>query len=169
MPATRTGSPGTPASRFGSIPTRRASSAASRSVGVFRPTPGAYDLVFDTPKRHGAPGPFTFRFWVNDTTPPTVRLLSRSVPVRGRLPLVVRDGGSGVDPQSLLALVDGHYRPLVYRPSTGRVDVVLGRKVARGRHRLVFSVADCQETKNNEDNSRTLPNTRRPLDDFTVR
>ena len=137
-------------------------------VGVFRPGPGAYDLVFDTPKRR-APGPFTFRFWVNDTKPPTVRLLSRAVTRGGLLPLVVRDGGSGVDPQSLLALVDGHYRTLLYRPSTGRVEVVLGHKVARGRHRLVFSAADWQETKNNEDNSRTLPNTWRLSTTFTVR
>ena len=106
---------------------------------------------------------------MNDTKPPTVRLLSRAVTRGGLLSLVVRDGGSGVDPQSLLALVDGHYRTLLYRPSTGRVEVVLGHKVARGRHRLVFSAADWQETKNNEDNSRTLPNTRRLSTTFTVR
>ena len=50
---------------------------------------------------------------------------------------------------------------LVYRPATGRVEIVLGRNIARGRHRLVFSVADYQETKNNENASGTLPNTRR--------
>ena len=139
------------------------------AVGVFRPAPGAYDLVFDTPSGYGAPGPFTFRFWVNDTTPPTARLLARSVPVRGRLPLVVRDRGSGIDPLSLLALVDGHYRPVVYRPATGRVDIVLGANIARGRHRLVFGVADYQETKNNENAAGTLINTRRLTASFTVR
>ena len=136
-------------------------------VGVVRPNPGTYDLVFDTPTGR-APGPFAFRFWVNDTTPPTVRLLGRTVAKGGRLPLLVRDAGSGVDPQSLLALVDGHYRPLAYRPSTGVAEVILGRKVARGRHSLVFSAADWQETKNNE-NSRTLANTRRISATFTVR
>jgi subtilisin family serine protease len=137
-------------------------------VGVFRPGAGAYDLVFDTPRAR-APGPFTFRFWVNDTTPPTARLLERSVPTRGRLPLVVHDRGSGVDPLSLLALVDGHYRPLLYRPSTGRVEVVLGQKVSSGRHTLVFSVADWQETKNNENAAGALINTRRLATTFTVR
>ena len=36
------------------------------AVGVFRPAPGPYDLVFDTTSRRAA-GPFAFRFWV--TTP----------------------------------------------------------------------------------------------------
>jgi subtilisin family serine protease len=136
-------------------------------VGVFRPNPGAYDLVFDTP-RGRAPGPFTFRFWVNDTTPPTARLLARSVRKGGRLALVVHDRGSGVDPLSLLALVDKHYRPILYRPSTGRVEVVLGRKLTRGRHTLELSVADYQETKNNENAAGTRVNTRRLSATFSV-
>ena len=41
--------------------------------------------------------------------------------------------------------------------------------IARGRHRLVFSVADYQETKNNENASGTLINTRRLTASFTVR
>ena len=56
--------------------------------------------------RHRQPpraGPFTFRFWVNDTSPPAVRLLTRTV-TRGKLLLLsVRDRGSGVDPSTLLA------------------------------------------------------------------
>jgi hypothetical protein len=137
------------------------------AVGVFRPNPGAYDIVFDTPSGR-SPGPFTFRFWVNDTTPPTARLLAHAVPKGARLPLVVGDRGSGVDPQSLLALVDGHYHPIVYRPASGRVEVELGR-LTRGRHRLFLSVADYQETKNNENASGTLMNTRRLSATFTVR
>jgi len=137
------------------------------AVGVFRPNPGTYDIVFDTP-RHRSPGPFTFRFWLNDTTPPSAKLLTHAVAQGARLQLVVHDRGSGVDPESILALADGHSRRIVYTPATGRVEVVLG-SLARGRHRLVFSVADYQETKNNENNSATLPNTRRLRETFVVR
>ena len=45
-------------------------------VGAIAPALGAYDVVFDTPA--GAhPGKFTFRVWMNDVTPPTVRVLTR--------------------------------------------------------------------------------------------
>jgi subtilisin family serine protease len=136
-------------------------------VGVFRPAPGAYDLVFDTSSRRLA-GPFTFRFWVNDTAPPSVRLSARSVRPGAPLRLVVRDRGSGVDPQSLLARVDGRVRRVLYQPAGGRVEVQL-RGIDRGRHTLLFTAADYQETKNTEDASTTLPNTRHLSATFTVR
>ncbi len=140
---------------------------ATPAVGVFRPNPGTYDVVFDTP-RGRSPGPFTFRFWLNDTTPPSARLVTHVVTRGARLGLVVHDRGSGVDPESLLAMIDGHSHRIVYAPATGRVQVVLGR-VTRGRHRLLFSVADYQETKNDENDSATLPNTRRLSTTFVVR
>ena len=135
-------------------------------VGVFRPTAAAYDLVFDTTSRLVA-GAFTFRFWVNDTAPPTVRLLSHSIRRDRPLRLRVTDRGSGVDPSSLAALVDGGYRRVRYLPSRRTVEV-LGA-FARGRHRLVLTVADYQETKNNENAAGTLPNTRRLRATFAVR
>jgi subtilisin family serine protease len=134
-------------------------------VGVFRPGPGTYDLVFDTGTRPVA-GPFTFRFWVNDTSPPVARLLSRTVRAGAPLRLTVRDRGSGVDPTSLIARVDRRFRRVLYRGA--RVQVPLGR-LGRGRHTLVFLVADYQETKNTEDASKTLPNTRRLVTTFFVR
>jgi subtilisin family serine protease len=136
-------------------------------VGVFRPARGAYDVVFDTSSRRAA-GPFRFRFWLDDTRPPTVRLVSRSVRAGGPLRLVVRDAGSGVDPQSLQAQVDGRTRSLLYDPRTGRVQIRLGG-LARGRHKLLFVAADYQETKNTEDASKTLPNTRRLSATISVR
>jgi subtilisin family serine protease len=136
-------------------------------VGVMRPLPGTYDLVFDTRSRRLA-GRFAFRFWVNDTSPPTVRVATRSIGSGDRLRLLVTDRGSGVDPSSMLALVDGHARSVLYRPTTGRVEIVV-KRLARGRHRLEFAVADYQETKNNENSSRTLPNTRRLVTTFAVR
>jgi hypothetical protein len=121
--------------------------------------------VFDTGTRRVA-GPFTFRFWVNDTTPPVARLLSRTVRAGAPLRLTVRDRGSGVDPTSMTARVDGRLRRVLYRGA--RVRVQLGR-LGRGRHTLVFLVADYQETKNTEDASKTLPNTRRLVTTFFVR
>jgi subtilisin family serine protease len=136
-------------------------------VGVFRPTRGAYDLVFDTPSRRQA-GRFTFRFWVGDTNPPRVRLLTRSVGRGGRIALRVTDRGSGVDRASLVAQVDGKARRIAYSPSRGLATIQLG-VLGTGRHRLVFTAADYQETKNNENAASTLPNTRRLVTTFTVR
>jgi hypothetical protein len=135
-------------------------------VGVFRPEPGAYDLVFDTGSRRVA-GAFIFRYWVNDTTPPSARLLTRTVRSGAPVRLTVRDRGSGVDPTSMLARVDRRYRRVLLG-ANGRVEVLVGR-LAPGRHSLLFIVADYQETKNTEDASKTLPNTRRYSATFVVR
>jgi hypothetical protein len=135
-------------------------------VGVFRPARGAYDLVFDTAGRR-LTGRFTFRFWVDDTTPPAVRLLTRTAR-GGRVVLRVTDRGSGVDASTLLVQVDGRYRRIVYAPGKGRAQVVLGR-LGRGRHRLVFTASDRQESKNNENAGATLGNTRRYAATFSVR
>ena len=136
-------------------------------VGVFRPTPGRYDLVFDTPSRRSA-GTFTFRFWVNDTTPPSARLMTPAVSPGHRLRLLVGDRGSGVDSSSLLAEVDGTSAGSSTRPRAARYR---WHSLAwqSGRHRLVFYVADDQETKNTENEHLALPNTRRLVTTFVVR
>jgi subtilisin family serine protease len=136
-------------------------------VGVFRPAPGAYELVFDTASRRAA-GRFTFRFWLDDTSPPAVRLLTRSAARGGRLALRVTDRGSGVDPSSLVATIDRRPHRIVYTPASGRVRVDLDT-LGAGRHRLVFTASDYQETKNNENAASVLPNTRRLATTFTVR
>jgi subtilisin family serine protease len=132
----------------------RPSDGSHRLVaGVVFPLPGVYEVVFDTPL-HGHPGPFTFRFWQNDVTPPSVRLLG----VRGRvLDVAVTDAGSGVDATSLTVRVDGRLTSGTY--ANGRVQIPLG-DLGRGRHALDLSVADYQETKNMEDVPLVLPNTR---------
>ena len=48
------------------------------------PAAGSYDIVFDTPAAAGG-RPFTFRFWIDDVTPPTVRLVSASARRGGNL------------------------------------------------------------------------------------
>jgi subtilisin family serine protease len=126
------------------------------AVGAVLPKPGAYDFVFDTPA--GAkPGPFTFRFWVDDTTPPRVRVL-KSTP--GALRLGVTDAGAGVDPGSIDVGVDGRVRTFSF--SHGVLTV---RGLKRGAHAVTVVVADFQESKNMEDVGPVLPNTRR----FTAR
>ncbi len=125
-------------------------------VAVDLPERGAYDLVFDTPSRARA-GAFRFRFWIGDTTPPSVRLLSHRA-VRGKLTLRVADAGSGVDPGSLTAAVRGK-RVVAYSPETGRA-VIDVRGLRPGRHQLVFSASDYQEAKNMENVARIRPNTR---------
>jgi hypothetical protein len=122
-------------------------------AGAVLPAPGLYDVVFDTPPNARA-GSFRFRFWVNDVSPPTVRVRS----VRGGfLEVAVSDGGSGVDPQSLQALVDGKGAAVTYRAGAARVPV---ESLSAGRHALTFTASDYQETKNMEDIAGILPNTR---------
>jgi subtilisin family serine protease len=128
------------------------------AAGAILPVAGTYDVVFDTPSAARA-GPFRFRFWVNDTTPPRARLVSPSVSRRGTVAVVVSDGGSGVDPASLDARVDGRTVDVAYDGPTGRALIRLPARFGSGRHRLELHVSDYQETKNTEDVAQILPNT----------
>ena len=127
-------------------------------AGAVRPIPGSYDIVFDTPA--GAkPGAFTFRLWIGDRAPPNIRLVS--LPVQGQpLRLAITDAGSGVDPSTLLATVDGSRRTIRYSLRTHRATVGI-TGLRRGTHSLVVVASDFQETKNMEDVAGVLPNTRR--------
>jgi subtilisin family serine protease len=120
-------------------------------AGAERPVPGAYDVVFDSPRVGSR---FTFRFWINDRTPPTARLLSTA---RGAVLVRVADGGAGVDPRSLRATVDGRSVAVKLSGAVARVNL---SETGAGTHRLVFSVSDYQETKNTENTAGVLPNTR---------
>jgi subtilisin family serine protease len=125
-------------------------------VAAIAPLPGAYDIVFDTPD--GAkPGKFTFRVWVNDTTPPKVRLLTRSVPRGAPLRLAITDSGSGVDPHSIALTIDSGHPPYSFGRSILRIPT--GRLTA-GTHTLKLVVSDYQEAKNMENVGPILPNTR---------
>jgi len=131
-------------------------------VGVVRPGPGVYDVVFDTPPRARSGG-FRFRYWQGDTTPPTTRILG----VRDRvLHIAVRDRGSGVDPTSLGARIDGDPVPVSFTAGEARISVA---GLSGRRHTLTLSVADYQETKNMENVGRVLPNTRTLRTTFLVR
>ena len=132
---------------------------------MIAPASRMYDVVFDTHSRATA-GPFTFRLWINDTAPPTAKLLTSTVTGSGRLVVAVNDAGSGVDPTSLAALVDNSKARLSY--ATGRVSVELNG-LAKGKHTLLLTVSDFQETKNMETFGGILPNTRVYRATFAVR
>jgi subtilisin family serine protease len=117
-------------------------------AGVDVPAAGAYDIVFDTRSAAQA-GPFTFRYWVNDVSPPKVHL----APGRGKITITATDIGSGFDPSSVTVRVDGREA----KPSVrGGVVTVSAKK---GRHSLVVQASDYQEAKNMENVPPILPNT----------
>jgi hypothetical protein len=136
-------------------------------VGVIRPNAGSYDVVFDSVSPRDA-GRFTFRFWIDDTTPPAIRLLRHVVASGSALRLALVDRGSGVDPGSIRVLVDGHRRRVSYLAGVSRATIAV-RGLTRGRHRLLVAASDYQEAKNMEDVPRILPNTRRFAATFVVR
>jgi subtilisin family serine protease len=118
-------------------------------AGVVLPAPGAYDIVFDSRSRAAA-GPFRFRFWRNDTVPPRLRLVSAS---HERIVVSVTDSGSGVDPRSLSATVDGRSASVRFANDK------LTFGAAAGTHQIVVSASDYQELKNMEDVAKIKPNT----------
>jgi subtilisin family serine protease len=134
-------------------------------AGALSPRAGDYGIVFDSPRASGA-GRFKFRYWVNDVTPPTIRLTSKTIAHGGRVVLTATDKGSGIYPPSIAASVDGETVGATY--ARGRVLVsTLG--LGPGTHRLQLHVSDYQETRNTENVSRILPNTRFFTATFRIR
>jgi subtilisin family serine protease len=126
------------------------------AAGAILPAAGAYDVVFDSPSAARA-GAFAFRFWINDSTPPTVALKTKRVKRGARLVLTATDRGSGVDPASLVVLVDGKERRGSVAGGKVRVQTAA---FAKGSHTLRLQVSDYQETRNMENVGSILPNTR---------
>jgi hypothetical protein len=126
------------------------------AAGALRPARGRYDVVFDS-RTASTAGRFAFRFWVDDVTPPAVRLLTRTVGRGGSFRLRLTDRGSGVDPASRIVTVDGRPRA---SSVTGGVLRVPATGLAPGAHVLRVRVSDYQETRNTENVARILPNTR---------
>jgi hypothetical protein len=135
------------------------------AAGALSPAPGSYGVVFDSPTRSSA-GRFTFRFWVNDVTPPRLRVPNRSVRAGARLRILASDAGSGIYGRSLVVSVDG---ARVESRIRGGVIAVDTDGMARGRHRLRVRLSDVQETKNTENVAGVLPNTRTLTTTFSVR
>ena len=136
------------------------------AAGAIAPTPGSYDVVFDSGSSAGA-GAFTFRLWLDDRAPPSVTLPSRTV-VRGKpLVVVLRDAASGVDPASIRVTVDNR-APTAVRFQSGRIAIPTAG-LGVGRHGLRVEAADFQETRNMENVRGVLPNTRQVRTTFVVR
>jgi subtilisin family serine protease len=124
--------------------------------GAILPAAGSYDVVFDSPSAERA-GAFSFRYWVNDVTPPAVRLKARTVRLGQDLVVTAGDRGAGVDPASLVVRVDG--RELLARHAAGTIRIPT-EGLRRGRHALRLQISDYQESRNMENVARILPNTR---------
>ncbi len=135
------------------------------AAGALSPLAGEYAIVFDSATAAGA-GRFTFRFWIDDVTPPTLLLRDRMVKRGDPLRVAATDAGSGIYGQSIRAAVDGGSTSATFARGIVRVPTV---GLAPGRHRLRLRVSDYQETKNTENVARILPNTRTLTATFTVR
>ena len=135
------------------------------AAGALAPLPGEYAIVLDSGTRAGA-GRFTFRYWVNDVIPPTLRLRTRVARPGNPLQIAATDAGSGVYPDSLVVSVDGEESRAVLK---GGMVTISTRGLAPGAHRLRVRVSDYQETKNTENVARILPNTRTLTTTFVIR
>ena len=138
--------------------------SAVLSAGAIRPLAGTYDIVFDSATAAGA-GAFTFRYWVNDAQPPSIRLATHQVR-RGR-PLLIEmaDAGSGIDVTTIEVALDGRATTgsslIVTRANDALATLPLGTsKLEPGKHRLRIQVSDYQESRNMENVAPILPNTR---------
>jgi subtilisin family serine protease len=135
------------------------------AAGAILPAAGRYDIVFDSPSAASS-GKFSFRYWVNDATPPAAVLTARRVATGRPLVVAVSDRGAGVDPASLVVRVDGRERRARY--AAGRVSIPTDG-LRKGRHALRLQVSDYQETRNMENVGGILPNTRILQTTFVVR
>ena len=120
--------------------------------------PGTYDIVFDT-RTAATAGPFTFRFWIGDTTPPRIAVAGG----KKTITVTATDAGAGVDPTSLMVTIDGRRS---FGKQTGASFVFPARA---GRHQVVASASDYQEAKNMEDVAKIRPNTAKTTRTVVVR
>ncbi len=116
-------------------------------AGAVLPATGLYDFVFDT-RSAAAAGPFTFRWWVNDVTPPSCASRPRPAASRSRHRCRLWSR-----PVVAIATLDGSAITPPF--SHGAFHI----RAAKGTHKLVLQVGDYQESKNMEDVPPILPNT----------
>ncbi len=140
------------------------------AAGASFPSPGTFYVAVDSPRDRFTgkllAGRFVLRSWVDDVTPPTVRLLTGRVST-GRPTLAIRttDSQSGVDPYSLTIGYQGMtVGASDYDPLTGVATFELPRSapaLSAGTLQLRISSSDYQEAKNvNTVGSKIKPNTR---------
>ncbi len=135
------------------------------AAGTILPAAGAYDVVFDSPSAARA-GAFTFRYWLNDTSPPSAVLRTKTVRSGGQVLVAAADRGSGVDPASFVVRIDGDEHAGQWSKGVLRIAAT---GLRAGRHELRVQVSDYQESRNMENVGRILPNTRVLQTTFVVR
>ena len=127
------------------------------AAAVVFPSPGRLYVAVDSRRA----GRYVLRSWVNDVTPPALRLLTTRV-TAGNPVLVARatDAQSGVDPLALELDVGGRVAyASQYDPDTGLA--LFPVPVDTGTHRVRVVASDLQEAKNVETiGPAVLPNTR---------
>ncbi|HET7571536.1 MAG TPA: S8 family serine peptidase [Gaiellaceae bacterium] len=140
------------------------------AAGASMPTAGTYYVAVDSGHDRfdgtSFAGRYVLRSWVNDVTPPTVRLLTARV-AAGRPALAVRttDRQAGVDPRMLTL---GYRGVLVgassYDPATGVAVFALpsdAPALTRGTVQVRIASSDFQEAKNVDTSGTSImPNTR---------
>ncbi len=118
-------------------------------------------------------GRYVLRAWVNDVTPPSLRLLTTRVATgHSLLALRTADAQSGVDPYSLVLSYDNVLiGAAYYDPVSGLALFPLpagAPQLKAGKRRVLVQASDYQEAKNiNTPGTALMPNTR--TDGFPVR
>ena len=135
--------------------------------GLLVPAAGRYYVVVETRPGH-KPGPYRLRLWINDRTPPVISAVTKSLAAGSdTLRFHVSDSGSGISIPDIIVTVDGTQEEVAVTASGDASARVSGLRP--GRHRLVITASDLQETKNSENASAlALPNTRTVHVAFTV-
>lgn len=128
--------------------------SAEPVAGVLRPGPGTYEIVFDTVSAKQA-GSFLFHLWIDDRTPPHLRVLSRKA---GLVIVKITDSGAGVDPRTIAASSGSKRFKVDFDPSSGLATIYAGALAAHGGT-LAVTASDYQESKNDENVGGLLPNT----------
>jgi minor extracellular serine protease Vpr len=139
----------------------------TQTAAIDFPRQGRYYVVVDSraDPYTGAPlrGTYRLHSWQNDVKPPSLRFLTLRVNAgRPALAAIVRDGGAGVDP---LSLVISYKQVLLlaalYDRSTGLAVWLLdgAPKIKRGKTPLTVIASDYQESKNvDQAGGNILPN-----------
>ncbi|MBV8256431.1 MAG: S8 family serine peptidase [Actinobacteria bacterium] len=140
------------------------------AAGASFPSPGTFYVSVDSPRDRFTgkllAGRYELRSWVNDVTPPSLRLLTTTVST-GRPTLVLKtlDSQSGVDPYTVQVSYLGETVGIgAYDPVTGIATVPLPEgmpALRKGVLHLHLVSSDYQESKNVETTGNDIkPNTR---------
>jgi hypothetical protein len=116
------------------------------AAGMWFVQPGDYYVAVDSPRAKDA-GAYRLRFWVNDLTPPKLKLLTPTViaNVPGALRFSISDAQSGVDPSTLFAIGNS----LVPMPYDARTETATLRfsGLRPGTYRIAVLAADYAQSK----------------------